>query len=801
MLKKETRKSSKKNSAILEESRLLELYEKMVLLRRFELALQKLHRNGKVPGFIHLYVGEEATAVGICENLRKDDWITSTHRGHGHALAKGVSAKTILAEICGKAAGCCGGRGGSMHLYAPSDGLFGTNGIVAGGLPLATGLGLSFKTQKTDQVAVCFFGDGAANHGAFHESVNLAAIQDAPVVFVCENNLYATCIPIDTTTRNTDLAGKAAGYGIPSVCVDGNNVLEVLEAAEKAVQRARSGQGPTLIEARTYRVMGHHEGDVLTGTYRTEEELEQWKKRCPILTYRQQLLESGLSDAQLDSVEERVEQQVQDAVDFALSSPLPDLATANNNVWAEPISPPIPVNSGAQTVTQGWMKAVCDGIAEEMRQDPNMIYLGEGIGERGGSFGHTKGLWQQFGSERVIDTPICEIGFTGAAIGASATGCRAVADLMFTDFMFESASQIIQQAAKLRYITNGMLTVPMVIRACTGTVNNAGPHHSGAYHPMWAHIPGLIIAVPSNPADAKGLFKTALRMNDPVIINEPKSLLASKGEVPVGEHFVPFGIASTTKEGTDITIVSCGLMVHRCMEAAAILERENISCEVIDLRTIVPLDVETIISSIAKTGHLLVVDESYAMCGIGGEIAAVVMEQGFDYLDAPAGRLHTDAVTVPFSPPLENEVTVNAQKVIASVKAVLSGHPIAPRRAIGYKLSTKTVVKPNKGDFATSASPLAAGPSLNSPEPSSNGTIAITVPHQDLIVSEVTVVKWLKHVGEQVACDEPVVEVETDKAVTDIESPAAGVLIEILAPEGTVAPHGQQIGTVKRNDK
>ncbi|MEX2561055.1 MAG: thiamine pyrophosphate-dependent enzyme, partial [Pirellulales bacterium] len=520
----------------LDGSELLRLYEQMLLIRRFELKAQEVYKKGEMPGFIHLYVGEEATAVGVCAHLRPDDWITSTHRGHGHALAKGVPPGAVLAELYGRAGGCCGGRGGSMHLYAPQHGLFGTNGFVGGGLPATVGLGLSARCRGTDQVAVAFFGDGAVNHGAFHESLNFAGAQDAPVVFVCENNLYATATPLSLATRNTEVATKAASYGIPGVAVDGNDVLAVYGVARQAIERARSGGGPTLIEAKTYRTVGHHEGDPLVGTYRTQEELDEWKGRCPIQNFRRRLLEAGrASEGDLETIAGRVEQRVLAAVEFARSSPHPDPAAANDHVWSEPLHPPLPVTSPGdqgQTAVQGWLEAVRDGIAVEMRRDPHIIYLGEGTGERGGSFAHTKGLWHEFGGKRMIDTPIAELGFTGAAIGASASGCRAVADVMFADFMFEAASQIVEQAGKLRYMSNGQIGVPMVIRAPMGTVKSTGPHHSGAYYPMWAHCPGLIVVVPSNPADAKGLFKTALRASDPVLFMEPKALFSSKGPIP-----------------------------------------------------------------------------------------------------------------------------------------------------------------------------------------------------------------------------------------------------------------------------
>ncbi len=321
---------------------LLRLYRQMVLIRRFELTAQSMYRKADLPGFIHLYIGEEATAVGVMAHLRTDDWITSTHRGHGHALAKGVPAKVLLAELAGKATGCCGGRGGSMHLFAVSEGLFGTNGVVAAGIPAAAGLAISAKVRGTDQVAVAFFGDGASNHGAFHEAVNFASVQNAPAVFVCENNLYATATPLTMATRNTNIASKAAAYGIPGIRVDGNDVRAVWRAAGEAIGRARAGEGPTLIESLTYRQVGHQEGDPVIGWCRTQEEWDSWMERCPILTFGRWLVESKhATPSDLAAIEGEIDELLREAADFARSSPRPDPATVTRHTWAEPINPPL----------------------------------------------------------------------------------------------------------------------------------------------------------------------------------------------------------------------------------------------------------------------------------------------------------------------------------------------------------------------------------------------------------------------------------------------------------------------------
>ena len=303
----------------LSENLVLSLYRSMVRIRLFELKVQEVYRSGVMPGFIHLYVGEEAVAAGVCENLSQYDYVTSTHRGHGHAIAKGIPMGPAFAEIWGKPNGCNGGRGGSMHIYDPAFGFLGTNGIVGASVPLGAGAALAAQLRGSKQVAVSFFGDGAVNNCAFHEGVNLAAIWNLPVVFVCENNLYATETPFAKVTRNTDVASRGAAYGMPGVSVDGNDVIAVHEAAGQAIDVARSGGGPTLIECRTYRPLGHFEGDPGIG-YRTKEEIAEWKKRDPINRFRERTLADGSTTAEkLDSIWSEVETEVEAAYQYAKS--------------------------------------------------------------------------------------------------------------------------------------------------------------------------------------------------------------------------------------------------------------------------------------------------------------------------------------------------------------------------------------------------------------------------------------------------------------------------------------------------
>jgi pyruvate dehydrogenase E1 component alpha subunit len=301
---------------------LLDYYKRMLELRVFEVKVQELYRNARLPGFVHLYVGEEAVAVGVCSNLKTEDLIFSTHRGHGHALAKGVPAAVVLAELWGKVTGSSGGRGGSMHMYAPEYGFMGTNGIVGAPIPLATGGGLAAKLRKQGHVVVSFFGDGAVNSGSFHEAVNFGAVWNLPVIYVCENNLYATEMAFSRATKNTSIASRAAAYGMKGVEVDGQDVMAVHEAAAEAIRTARADGGPTLIECKTYRYVGHHEGDPGTD-YRTREEVQQWKINDPVKRARKKLLDSGTEESTLNAIDQDVEVWIERAVQFAESSPEP----------------------------------------------------------------------------------------------------------------------------------------------------------------------------------------------------------------------------------------------------------------------------------------------------------------------------------------------------------------------------------------------------------------------------------------------------------------------------------------------
>ena len=658
---------------------LLALYRTMQLIRQTEEQLARSHQRGFVHGACHTYVGEEAVATGVCAHLTARDAVFSTHRGHGHALAKGLHPRELIAELYGRAIGCSRGRGGSMHLFAPEIGMMGTSGIVGPCILQAAGAGYSFKLLKADQVGVAFFGDGAVNNGAFHEGLNLASIWKLPAVFVCENNEIATEVRFSYAAGNPQVAVRGEVYGMPGVAVDGNDVLAVYSAAGEAIRRARAGAGPTLIECRTYRTRPHAEG-MGDFTYRTREEVDAWRERCPIAALRRRLLDGSLEIAdnatvnaeQLDAIDAEIAELVVTAHRDAESAPWPAAESATAHVYAPPrtideapaaqMSPPREIS---------YSRATWEALAGEMERNPRVFVLGEGIGKRGGNFKTTEGLYDKYGPVRLCDTPISERGFVGLAGGAAMTGTRPVVDFMFADFVLDAVGEIVNQIAKIQFMSSGRIRMPVLLRGAIGVGHSAATHHSGNYYAMYAQFPGLRVVVPSSPYDAKGLLTHALRSDDPVLFLEHRELLATKGPVPEEDYEIEFGRAAIVREGRDVTVVALARMVHHALAAAQVLESEGVSVEVVDPRTVSPLDGQTILRSVHKTGRLLIVDETFLPFGLGAEIAARVAELGFDDLDAPIKRLSGAFSPTPYSPVLEQAVIPGVDDVAGAIRNLL----------------------------------------------------------------------------------------------------------------------------------
>jgi 2-oxoisovalerate dehydrogenase E1 component len=646
---------------------LLKLYESMQRIRKFEEKVGEQFAGGSIPGFVHLYIGQEAVAVGACASLKSDDYITSTHRGHGHLIAKGGDLDKMMAELYGKETGYCRGRGGSMHIVDVGLGILGANGIVGAGTQIAAGAGLSAAVRKSGQVVVCFFGDDASTEGMFHESMNLVSVWNLPVVFVCENNLYGQFTPYEKHSRVPDVAEKAKAYGIPAAIVDGNDVMAVKAATDKAVERARAGKGPSLIECKTYRWCGHYEGDVYS--YRDEQEVEEWKEKCPIAAFRGKLIAEGVATEEaLDAVDNAVDSAVKHAIAFADESPEPDPATVRENVYSLD-SPADSAPPSGEVEELPMAMTIQQTLAEEMRRDENVVVLGEDVAI--GVFGVTAGLAEEFGESRVLDTPISENIIAGAAVGAAMTGLRPIAEIEFSDFLTCCMDPIINQAAKLRFMTGGQVKMPLVIRTNMGGGFSAAAQHSQSLEAMFMHVPGLVVAVPSTPRDAKGLLRTAIRSDNPVLFFEHKAMYFNSGEVPVGDYTIPFGKADIKRAGKDVTVVAVAAMVPKALDVAERLHKEGISLEVIDPRTLVPLDKEMIVESVKKTGRLVIVEEGCITGGFGAEVAAIVAKEAFDYLDAPIERVAAPDTPVPFAPVLEGTVIPDEDKIEEVIRSMM----------------------------------------------------------------------------------------------------------------------------------
>ncbi|MFN7734665.1 MAG: pyruvate dehydrogenase complex E1 component subunit beta [Pirellula sp.] len=648
---------------------ILGLYRTMQIIRQTEEELARCHQKGLIHGACHTYVGQEAIATAVCAQLTPRDPVFSTHRGHGHALAKGLSPLQLIAELFGRQAGCSRGRGGSMHLFSPEIGLMGTSGIVAPCILQACGGGYSSKILKNDSVAVAFFGDGAVNNGAFHEGLNMASIWKLPVLFVCENNQYATEVPFAYASGNPSVGSRGAAYGIPGYELDGNDVVGIYEVVQHALSRARRGEGPTLIECKTYRTRAHAEG-MGDFTYRTREEVEQWKERCPIARLRSRY--SSIGSERFDAIDHEVKEMVRQARADAEQSPEPASETAMTHIYANPRAVPEerqPRRGAERVIT--YAQATLEALTEEMATNPKIFVMGEGIGVRGGNFVTTKGLYAIHGPERLCDTPICERGFVGLACGAAMTGSRPVIDFMFADFVLDGFGEIINQIAKMQYMSSGRLKMPVLLRGCIGIGHSAATHHSGSYYGMLAQVPGLRVVVPSMASDAKGLLKHALRSDDPVLFLEHREILQTKEAVPEGEYEIEFGKARVLRSGSSVTVVAIARMVHLASSICDALQKDGISVELIDPRTITPLDTDTILASLQKTGRLLVVDEAPAHCGFSAEIAARMVDVGFDELDAPIRRLTGAFCPTPYSPSLEKVVVPTAACIERAIRELM----------------------------------------------------------------------------------------------------------------------------------
>ena len=651
----------------------VDLYRTMRRIRAFDEKVAELFEGGEIKGTAHSYVGQEAVAAGVCASLGPEDFMASHHRGHGHCIAKGARLDLMMAELMGRESGYCHGLGGSMHIADLGLNILGANGIVGAAMPLSTGAGLAARLDGSGRVAVAFFGDGASNQGVFHESLNLASVWKLPIVFVCENNQYALSTSYRDTTSVDQVAERASAYGIPGRTIDGNDVVEVHDAVREAVERARAGDGPSLIEAMTYRWGGHSMRANIRDP-RTSEEYAEWMERDPIQRVERELKEVEIVDeAGIEAIGSEVVAELDAAVEFARAAGQPEVDVLRAAVYAphEAFEEPGLVNGNGRSLS--FVEALNEAMHQEMESDPRVIVMGEDVGVTGGIFGATKGLFDKYGRDRVRDTPISEAGFVGCGIGAAIAGLRPVVEIQIFDFIALTMDMLVNQAAKFRFMLGGKDTVPVVIRGPQGGGIRLAAQHSQSLEAWFTHVPGLVVVAPSSPYEAKGLLTAAIRDSNPVIFLEAKlQYLEPPGPVPEEPYAIPLGKAAVKREGTDVTVVATMAMVPRAVAAAESLARQGHSVEVIDPRTLKPLDEDTLFGSLRKTRRLVIAHEACLTGGFGAEVAALAAEKAFDYLDAPVARVAALDTPMPYNEALERQVIPSQQRIADAIRETLA---------------------------------------------------------------------------------------------------------------------------------
>jgi pyruvate dehydrogenase E1 component alpha subunit len=652
----------------LDRTHVLDLLQHMIRIRRFEDKCAELYTQEKIRGFLHLYDGEEAIAAGVIPVLRDTDRIVATYREHGHALARGVPMTTVMAEMYGKADGCSGGRGGSMHIFDAATNFYGGNAIVGGGLPLAGGLALADRMRGETNVTACFFGEGAVAEGEFHETMNLAELWDLPVLFVCENNGYAMGSALERTESETDIFEKAATYGIEAERVDGMDVVAVEAAARRAIARIRETGRPHFLECKTYRFRAHSMFDAQL--YREKDEVAAWRLKGPILRFQGWLLENKLiHQSDVDEIEARVASEISDAVAFAEAAAWEPLETLTAHVLGPQPEPPAPPSLSGRTVETTYREAVKEAIRDAMLRDERVFLMGEDVGAYGGCYAVSKGLMAEFGEDRIRDTPLSESGFTGAGIGAAAAGMRPIVELMTVNFSLLALDQIMNTAATIRHMSGGQFGVPVVIRMATGAGKQLAAQHSHSLEGWYAHIPGLKVLAPATLEDARGMLWTALQDPDPVLIFENVMLYNRSGKIDEAAGPVDISKAAVRRDGTDVTLITYGGSLWKTLEAAEELSKDGIEAEVIDLRSLRPLDDATILASLHKTRRAVVVDEGWRSGSLSAEIMARIMEQGFWSLDGPVARVCSEEVPIPYPAHLEQAAIPQVGRIVAAARA------------------------------------------------------------------------------------------------------------------------------------
>jgi 2-oxoisovalerate dehydrogenase E1 component len=631
------------------DSLLLGLYQGLLKPRMIEEKMLLLLRQGKISKWFS-GIGQEAISVGLTMALEEDEYILPMHRNLGVFTCRNIALNRLFAQFQGTMGGFSKGRERSFHFGTQEHKIVGMISHLGPQMGVADGIALAHLLKKEPKITAVFTGDGGASQGDFHESVNVAAVWNLPVIFVIENNGYGLSTPSNQQFKFKNFTDKGIGYGMEAYKVDGNNILEVYDMVKKLSESMRENPRPIMLECMTFRMRGHEEA---SGTkYVPQELFEEWGKKDPLKNYEKYLLdEAVLTEDLIEKYRAEIKQEIETGLEIAFAEPkiVPNTEEEYHDLYAAFDNIPVKTHS-VGSKNKRLVDAISDGLRESMQRHPNLVLMGQDIADYGGVFKVTEGFLEEFGEGRVRNTPLCEAAILGTALGLSIKGMKAMVEMQFADFVTEGFNQIINNLAKIHWRWGQNADV--VVRMPTGAGVGAGPFHSQSNEAWFFHTPGLKVLYPSTPADAKGLLNAAFNDPNPIMFFEHKALYRSiTGDVPDDYYTIEIGKANLVKQGSQISIITYGYGVHWALEVLA--AHPEISADLLDLRTLLPFDKDAIINTVKNTGKVIVLHEDTLMGGIGAELASFINENCFNYLDAPVVRCASLDTPVPFSIELE----------------------------------------------------------------------------------------------------------------------------------------------------